>query len=251
MNPTYVDFHCHLDLYPDFASAVREADDAGVYTLTVTTTPKAWPRNDELTRGTRSVRAALGLHPQLVHERADEITLWEKYLPETRYIGEVGIDAGPRHYRSLETQKQIFERILHGCARAGGKILTVHSVRAAKIVLDLIERNLSPDRGQVVLHWFTGSKSEARRAGELGCYFSVNSQMMQSEKGRELVSSLPLERILTETDGPFTQINGRPTGPSDIPHVVDAIAKVRRSTSDELTAQIRQNLKRVLETRSA
>jgi TatD DNase family protein len=246
MNPSYVDFHCHLDLYPDFPSAIQEAEEAGVYTLTVTTTPKAWPRNNELTRGTRFVRAALGLHPQLVHERSNEIALWEKYLPETRYVGEVGIDSGPQYYRSIEMQKQIFERILQSCADAGGKILTVHSVRATKIVLDLVEKNLPSTRGQVVLHWFTGSKSEARRATELGCYFSVNSQMVQSEKGRELVGSLPLGRILTETDGPFTQHDGRPATPSDIPHVVDSIARIHRSTSGELMIKIRQNLKGLL-----
>ena len=68
-----VDFHCHLDLYPDFEAAIAKAEAARIYTLTVTTTPKAWPRNYELTRHTRFVRAALGLHPQLIAERADEL----------------------------------------------------------------------------------------------------------------------------------------------------------------------------------
>src|SRR3990172_4211410 len=106
-----VDFHCHLDLYPDHAKSVQESEDAGVFTLAVTTTPKAWPRNYELTKVTRHVRAALGLHPQLVAERASELSVWEAYLPETRYVGEVGLDAGPRFYKSLELQKQIFEQI--------------------------------------------------------------------------------------------------------------------------------------------
>jgi hypothetical protein len=85
-----VDFHCHLDLYPDFETAIAKAEAARIYTLTVTTTPKAWPRNHVLTRGTRYVRAALGLHPQLVAERAGELALWEHHLPEARYVGEVG-----------------------------------------------------------------------------------------------------------------------------------------------------------------
>lgn len=72
-----VDFHCHLDLYPDLEDAIAKAEAARIYTLTVTTTPKAWPRNYELTRHTRYVRAALGLHPQLigvtaVHRSASE-----------------------------------------------------------------------------------------------------------------------------------------------------------------------------------
>jgi TatD DNase family protein len=250
MNSTFVDFHCHLDLYPDFASAVDAVEKAGVYTLTVTTTPKAWPRNHELTRSTKYVRAALGLHPQLVHERAEEISLWEEYLPQTRYVGEVGIDAGPRYYRSLAKQREIFERILKTCAIAGGKILTVHSVRSAKIVLDLIEQHLPTDRGRVVLHWFTGSKAEARRAADLGCYFSVNSQMMQSDRGRDLVSSLPLERLLTETDGPFTEVKGGPARPSDVTDAVNAISLLIQVEPAELAISIRRNLKTLIETAS-
>jgi TatD DNase family protein len=181
-----------------------------------------------------------------VHERADEFPLWKQYLPETRYVGEVGIDAGPQYYRSVETQTQIFEQVLQSCAVAGGKVLTVHSVRAAKAVLDLIEANLPTPSGKVVLHWFTGSKSEARRAAELGCYFSINSQMMRSEKGRELIGSLPLDRLLTETDGPFTQVDGRPAGPSDVRYTVETMAKLFRRTPGEIGALIRNNLKIVI-----
>ena len=66
-----VDFHCHLDLYPDHAAAVEECERLGVFTLAVTTTPRAWPRNHQLATATRHVRAALGLHPQLVADHAD------------------------------------------------------------------------------------------------------------------------------------------------------------------------------------
>lgn len=246
MSLTYVDFHCHLDLYPDFPGAVLEAERAGVYTLTVTTTPKAWKRNLELTRHTRCVRAAIGLHPQLVHQRSDEIALWEEFLPQTRYVGEVGIDASPRYYRSVELQTRIFEHVLRACARAGDKVLTVHSVRSAKLVLDLIEAHLPRKRGKVVMHWFSGSKSEARRAVELGCYFSVNSQMLLGERGRDLFVSLPKDRVLTETDGPFTQIENRPASPSDVKHVVDSIATLTGATSQQSAAHIRENLKRLL-----
>lgn len=178
MTAGLVDFHCHLDLYPDLAAAMAECERLGIYTLTVTTTPKAWPRNQELAAGNHHVRVALGLHPQLVAARLNELALWEEYLPQARYVGEVGLDAGPRFYRSLGQQKLVFERVLKLCAKAGGKILTVHSVRTVSAVLDMIETNLPPMRGRAVLHWFTGSRAEARRAVELGCYFSINGEML-------------------------------------------------------------------------
>jgi TatD DNase family protein len=249
MPPNYVDLHCHLDLYPDFMSAVQDAERAAVYTLTMTTTPKAWPRNREVTEATHYVRAALGLHPQLVYERAHEISLWDRYLPEARYVGEVGIDAGPRYYRSLDLQKEVFVHVLQGCAQHGDKILSVHSVRSAKLVLDLIELHLSPSKGKVVLHWFSGSASEAQRAIDLGCYFSINSEMMLNERGRRLVATLPIDRVFTETDGPFTRVNERAACPSDIVQTVEAIAKVRKSSMEDVKFGIGHNLRMLLEPR--
>lgn len=246
LQPVGVDFHCHLDLYPDHEAAIARAEAARVYTLSVTTTPRAWPRNHELTRNTRYVRVALGLHPQLVTERIDELPLWERYLPETRYVGEVGLDAGPRFYKSLEVQKHVFRTVLERCAEAGRKILSVHSVRSVPAVLDMIEKYLSRDRGIVVLHWFTGSKSEARRAAALGCYFSVNAEMVRSDRGRALVADLPTDRILTETDGPFTQIDGHPAEPSDMHVTNDVIARVRNVPPHEIARIVQINLQALL-----
>jgi TatD DNase family protein len=241
-----VDLHCHLDLYPDHAAAISRAETARVYTLSVTTTPKAWSRNQALTRDTHFVRAALGLHPQLVAERAAEITLWEKHLPETRYVGEVGLDAGPRFYKSLDAQKQVFRTVLERCAQAGGKILTVHSVRSATAVLDMIETHLPSERGKIVLHWFTGSLSEARRAVVLGCYFSVNVEMARTERGRVLLAALPSDRLLTETDGPFTQINGRPAEPANVVAAVEALASVRAMDAEIITHIVLANFRSLL-----
>jgi TatD DNase family protein len=246
MNPVYVDFHCHLDLFPDPISAVNDAERAGIYTLTVTTTPKAWPRNHDLTRKTRYVRAALGLHPQLIAERTGEIGLWEEYLPQARYIGEVGLDAGPRYYGSLDLQREVFTRVLQGCANQGGKVLTVHSVRSAKMVLDLIESHLPRERGQVVLHWFTGSKSEARRAADLGCYFSINAAMLRKDKSRDLVSALPADRLLTETDAPFTEVDDQPATPSDVKGTVETLAMLRHSAPEKMAQSIHRNLRAML-----
>jgi TatD DNase family protein len=241
-----VDFHCHLDLYPDHAVAVRNADAAGVFTLAVTTTPRAWPRNHELAQCTKHVRAALGLHPQLVAERENEIELWDRYLSETRYVGEVGLDAGPRFFKSLDAQKRVFQHVLQRCAEAGGKIITTHSIRSAKPVLDLVEAHLPPERGKIVLHWFTGTQSEAKRALELGCYFSINAGMLDKERHAAMVQTIPLDRILTETDGPFTRTGERPSQPVDVAIVVEALGRLRGMQAAEMADVIRGNLRALL-----
>jgi len=241
-----VDFHCHLDLYPDHAAAVERCERDGVFTLAVTTTPKAWPRNHELASATRHVRAALGLHPQLVADRAHEIGLWEELLPRTRYVGEVGLDAGPRFYKSFETQKEIFARVLTLCAAAGNKIVTTHSVRATKAVLDMIEEYLPPPRGRAVLHWFTGTAAEAQRAVDLGCYFSVNAEMLANQRRAPITKALPLDRVLTETDGPFTKTGARPAMPSDVWIAVEGLARVHGMEPAEISATVLRNMKCLL-----
>lgn len=246
MRPGLVDFHCHLDLYPDHSAAVERCERDGVFTLTVTTTPRAWPRNYELVSATRYVRAALGLHPQLVADRAHEIGLWEELLPRTRYVGEVGLDASPRFYKSFETQKEVFARVLSLCAAAGDKIVTAHSVRATKVVLDMIEQYMPPQRGRVVLHWFTGTAAEAKRAVDLGCYFSVNAEMLRNEKRAAITKALPLDRVLTETDGPFTMTDNRPTVPSDVWIAVEGLARVHGVPPGTISTMIVQNLKDLL-----
>lgn len=245
-NRSLVDFHCHLDLYPDLQTAIDEAEAARVYTLAVTTTPLAWERNQDLMAGLKFVRPALGLHPQLVHERSRELGLWEKKLAETRYVGEVGLDFSPTHQASSFDQRKVFRRMLECCAEQGGKILSIHSVRAASDVLELLETHLSLESNKVVLHWFTGNVQEAKRAVELGCFFSVNVNMTRTQKGHAVLKTLPFDRLLTETDGPFTSIGGRPARPVDVGEAVCGLAQVLRRKEEEVQSRVWQNLKGLL-----
>lgn len=244
--PEWVDFHCHLDLYPDHIALIAECEREAVATLAVTTTPKAFPRNRDLAATSSYVRVALGLHPQLVAERAGELPLFERHLHETRYVGEIGLDAGPRFYKSLGAQERIFERILSACAEQGDKILSIHSVRAVGKVLVHLERAIPPGRAKSVLHWFTGTASEARRAVTMGCYFSINAAMLKTTKHRDLVAALPIDRLLTETDGPFVESNGRPLRPLDVADAVTQLAETRGVPAEAMAKQIITNLRVLL-----
>lgn len=242
MRPRWVDFHCHLDLYPEHAVLIADSDRMQIATLAVTTTPKAWRRNQEMAARSEYVRVALGLHPQLVAQRANELGLFERLLGESRYVGEIGLDAGPRFYQNLADQERVFSHILSACAEQGGKIVTVHSVRTAKKVLDQLEACLLPDRGLAVLHWFTGTAAEARRAADLGCYFSINSEMFKSARHKTLIASLPRDRILTETDGPFVENADRATRPKDVIATVSLLAQLLSIPAEEARLMVLSNL---------
>jgi TatD DNase family protein len=119
-------------------------------------------------------------------------------------------------------------------------------VRAAKAVLDMIEILLPPTRGAPVLHWFTGTKAEAKRAVELGAYFSINREMLRGDRRRSMVASLPLERLLTESDGPFVKMEGRDARPSDVAATLDDLARLRSLPVLELADIVAHNLKRLV-----
>lgn len=189
-----------------------------LYVLSVTTTPSAWTISSALAKDGNRIRTALGLHPQIAHERHSELDLFDSLVPQTKYVGEIGIDGAPELKAHRAVQLQVFEHILESCRRAGGRIMSIHSRRAASDVLDRIQLNL--DAGIPILHWFTGSLRELERAVKLGCWFSVGPAMLKSERGRALAAAMPRDRILTETDGPFAQINGQAVVPWG---VVDAI----------------------------
>lgn len=93
-----------------------------------------------------------------------------------------------------------------------------------------------------MLHWFTGTASEAKRAAELGCYFSINAEMLRSPKHRALVSQLPLDRLLTETDGPFVAVADRPARPIDVEHTLTALADTLGMAPTDASSLIIQNL---------
>lgn len=242
----YVDAHCHLDLFPDFTSVARASQESETAVLSMTTTPRAWLRNLELAHEFNLVDIALGLHPQLVATHFNELPLWESLLGEARFVGEVGLDASPRFFGSFDKQKEVFEFVLRNCATQGQKVLSVHSVRAGKPVLDMVEAFLKPSDCKVILHWFTGSRSEAIRAVALGCYFSINQQMLQTKHHEEMLCALPEDRLLTESDGPFTVCGGMPCQPSSIRDTVAGLATLRGMSQDSMRLSICENYQQLV-----
>lgn len=236
-----IDFHAHLDLYSDPHAISRECIARGIYVLSVTTTPSAWAGTMGLTRGAPRIRTALGLHPQVANERKMELAQFERLLPQVRYVGEIGLDGGPE-YRSFWTdQQKVLSSILGMCQQVGGRIMTIHSRRAVGAVLDFLEDY--PGAGIPIMHWFSGTERELNRAVQLGCWFSVGPAMLGGEKGRKLAAAMPRDRILTESDGPFAQFNGRPAFPWDVVRAVEALAQLWSEPVEIANKQLFLNLR--------
>lgn len=239
-----IDFHCHLDLYPDPTAVRDECERRGLYILSVTTTPSAWEGTCALAAHTQRIRTGLGLHPQLAHERQNELALFDRFLPETRYIGEIGLDGAPEFRGHWQSQVVVFEHVLARCRAAGGRIMSIHSRRASGAVLDYLEK--FPEAGTPVLHWFSGSFRDLDRAINLGCWFSIGPAMLASEKGRGVAARMPRERVLTESDGPFAQLNGEAVMPWHVENAIGELSQIWSLRPGEVDQNIHRNLKSLL-----
>lgn len=238
-----IDTHCHLDLYPDPPALLRRIEAAGVQTIAVTNAPSVFFHTDQLAAKSRCVRAALGLHPELVKTHARERPLFWEQLPKTRFIGEVGLDYVTNDANERELQRQVFREVLDRCAATGDKVLTVHSRRAASDVIDMVGGGF---RGVVILHWFSGSMREADRARLNGLYFSVNTAMIRSKSGQALIERMDPDFVLTETDGPFVTLGKEPAAPPDVSLVVRHLAGVWQMTEDEAREKVLTTFSRAL-----
>lgn len=237
-----IDMHCHLDLYPDPFKVVEECKQRGTYVLSVTTTPKAWEGTCRLAEGSPRIRTALGLHPQIAHQRFQELALFDALLPNTKYVGEIGLDGGSGFKDHWEIQLKVFRHILNSVNQAGGRIMTIHSRASAAAVLD----ELTGVDGVPILHWFTGTKSQLKKAIDIGCWFSVGPGMLSTKKGVELVSIMPQNKILTETDGPFAKYKGNTLMPWECDIAVTMLSSIWKQSREQTNIILRENLKSIL-----
>jgi TatD DNase family protein len=240
-----VDTHFHLDLQKDPIAVIAECEAKAIYTIAVTNAPSVFSHTQRLALNTKYVRAAIGLHPELVGSHGHEFPELLRMMDQTRYVGEVGLDYVTTDAAIRSSQRRIFEATLARCAELGERIVTVHSRRAAVDVLACVG---SAFPGTVILHWFSGALRDLRAGLNAGCYFSVNPAMLRSDRGRSLISEMPRTRVLTETDGPFVEVEGRRATPPDVIHAINGLAEIWHTEPSEAAAQVFSNFRKIVAT---
>lgn len=231
-----VDFHAHIDLYKSPNHIIQRCNRASIYVLAVTTTPKAWVGTNNLISTSSKIKAALGFHPEIAKERIKDLELFEHLIPMAKYIGEVGVD-GRFDAENIKVQINAFKHIIDKVNKAGGRIMSIHSRQATTLTLDILQKSC----GQHVLHWFSGSKTELDRAIDMGCWFSVGVQMFTNKRGRDIISAMPKNRILTETDGPFVQNGKKPIEPLDVSNIFPQLSDIWGMDTQDVEAKIAEN----------
>ena len=239
----YVDAHCHLDQYPRPQAEAEACEDTRTYTITVTNLPWEFSRTRGYVVGRRFVRAGVGLHPELVTQFPHAGRELLPLLREAKYVGEIGLDYTRATADERQLQRQVFASVVEECERLGGRVLTIHSRRAAKDVVEILR---CVKRSRVFLHWYSGTMRILEQATAIGCFFSANPAMVRSASGREVVRAIPGDRIVTESDGPYVTLHGEVLRPSQMRAAMMEIAAIRGEDPEAFSARVLHNFRQAV-----
>jgi TatD DNase family protein len=248
-----VDAHVHISYYLDRAAVIDAAVQAGVIPVIVTNRPSEYRDLLSVLDGRRGIRLGLGLHPENAGSPyvEHELRILREHFARAQWIAEVGLDATLTNIGSsfvcgtpptLRAQERMLEQVLE--FGVGQKILSVHSRHAEDRLIAMLHQ---ANATKVILHWYTGTLEAARRALDLGFYFSINPEMLTAEPTIDVVRWLPRDRMLLETDGPFTEWDGRIAEPKDVIAIAGAVADVRGESVDDVLECVIRNFMRLEE----
>jgi TatD DNase family protein len=237
-----IDAHCHIDLYNNPEQILTACVKANMTVLAMTNLPSHFQIGYPHVFPYKNIRLALGMHPLHANEHAEEFPIFERNLEKTSYIGEIGLDFSREGYATRDIQVASFEKVLKLIA-GQKKIVSLHSRRAEKEVLELLIHHKIP---AAIFHWYSGSLSLINRIANAGYYFSVNPMMVNSMNGQKIIEKIPVGRILTETDGPFANINNRQIKPMDVLLVHLHLSRLWNKTPEEVEYIITDNFRKLL-----
>jgi TatD DNase family protein len=191
------------------------------------------------------VYAALGVHPWTVSDLTDEqFEQTIDFISKSKRkdfvaIGEIGLDF--KYMKIWDKQVRIFDSMLHLAEKLELPVI-IHSRGTTSQIVDMLP---SYNVKRVLLHWFSNPISALSRAVDMGCYISEGAPVVFSNGIRDVVKRVPLENLLTETDGPARffrpPFGGKRTSPAFIPTIAKAIADVRGMDVESVAGRIGKN----------
>ncbi len=245
-----IDSHCHLD-FPDFdadrQAMLKRATEAGVFAhILPATIASRWPLIRDLTKRHGNLFAVYGLHPMFMLQHADtDIDSLDEFIGQTASavgIGECGLDPSDvggdrlRQHRLFAAQLEL--------ARAHDLPVVIHARGAVEQVITAI-RACGDLRGMV--HSFNGSEQQAARLIDLGFRLGFGGAMTytRAKKLRRVLTSIPLDSLLLETDSPDqsdANHHGQRNEPAWLVDVFNVVCELRHEPADVIARQTTDNV---------
>lgn len=230
-----VDSHCHLD-FPELAGRIDQVlgsmNDAGVgAALCIGVSLEKLPDVLALAEQYSNLFASVGVHPEHQDCSEPDVATLVRYAQHKRVIGigETGLDYY-WHKDQPEWQRERF-RVHIRAAKESGKPLIIHTRNAAEDTLKIMREEGAESVGGV-MHCFTETLAVAESAIALGFHISFSGivTFKNAKQLKEVAKSIPLDRILVETDSPYlapVPYRGKINEPAYVRHVANEIANLR------------------------
>ncbi|MFA7350162.1 MAG: TatD family hydrolase [Methylotenera sp.] len=248
-----VDSHCHLN-FPELAAnlpAIKQSmQDNGVgHALCISVTLPDFPQVLALAETNDNFYASVGVHPDYenIEEPSVETLVALANHPKVVAIGETGLD----YFRltgDLEWQRTRFRNHIRAAIECG-KPLIIHTRASAEDTIRIMTEENAQQVGGV-MHCFTENLEIALQAIALGFYISFSGivTFKNALTIKEVAQTVPLDRILVETDSPYlapVPYRGKINQPGYVKHVAEEIAKLRGISFEEVSVATTQNFFRL------
>jgi len=245
-----IDTHAHIDMLENTEEAILNAANNGVKKIIV---PCAYPKDIEkiydIATKHENVYGLLGVHPSEAKDWNDNLIDKIKDLAKSSKIvgiGEIGLDYyWDKSFNDI--QKDVFIKQIK-LANELNLPICVHDREAHKDSFDILkEYNKDSD---IVMHCFSGSAEFARECIKEGWYLALGGVVTfkNAIKMKEVAVTIPLEKLLLETDTPYltpVPYRGKENQPAYVKYVAEEIAKLRNTSFEEIATITTQNAERI------
>ena len=238
-----IDSHCHLDHEPllsDLSNVIKRSKNIGIEKLlTISTSFESFAKIKEIINKDEIIYGTVGIHP---HETEKDIIKSKEiinFLNENKKIigiGETGLDF---YYNNSDKTKQISSFREHiEASIITNKPLIIHSRNAEDETYSILNE-YKDKKLKILMHCFTGSKEFSKKLLSLDSYFSASGiiTFKNSVDLQKTFKSLPLEKLLIETDSPFlapVPNRGKKNEPSFIDYTAAKLAEIKDITKQKL-----------------
>ena len=239
-----IDSHCHLDheqINSDLLNVIKRSKDVGIEKLlTISTSFESFKKIKNIITEDEIIFGTIGIHPHETDNNEisiDEIVKNFDENPKIIGIGETGLDF---YYNNSDKEKQIksFKKHIEASIKTNSPLI-IHSRNAEDETFEILNQ-YHDKKLKILMHCFTGSKNFAERLLKLNAFFSASGiiTFKNSLDLQETFKSLPLDKILIETDSPYlapVPNRGKKNEPSFLSFTAQKLADIKDLTKQEIT----------------
>ena len=238
-----IDSHCHLDHEPllsDLDNVLARSKKVGIKKLlTISTSLDSFTRVKKIVNKDEIIYGTIGIHPHETNNDTVDSKFIVKNLLENKKIigiGETGLDF---FYNNSEKNKQIDSFRIHIEASLKANVpIIIHSREAEEETFNILNE-YKDEKLKILMHCFTGTQVFAEKLLEFNSYFSASGiiTFKNSTDLQKTFKSLPLEKILIETDSPFlapVPNRGKKNEPSFIDFTATKLAEIKEIDKSKL-----------------